>query len=116
MTSGNVSRSLFGAVGKPSIVIMALPTALLADVDGDTPDARRGHRAYNTSCAVCHGAEGRDWNNIDLKSVKEKMTLEELVTFIKNPRAPMPKPFPEPLDAEAERSVRDIATFIMQWE
>jgi alcohol dehydrogenase (cytochrome c) len=117
MTSGNVSRSLFGAAGKPTIVVMALPQAVVAALATDTgPDAERGQSAFNTSCAVCHGTNGTQWNNIDIKAVKSKMTFDELVELIKNPREPMPRAFPEPLNAEDERTIDDIATFIMQWE
>lgn len=116
MTSGNVSRTLFGAIGRPSIVIMALPEAMVAAARNNTaPDAERGHSLYLGSCAVCHGADGNAWNKVELKAVKLKMNVDQLVEFIKNPREPMPHVFPAPLSAEDERHIRDIATFIMKW-
>ena len=55
-------------------------------------------------------------NKVDIKSAKQKMTLDELIAFIKNPREPMPRVYSEPLSAADERSIREIATFIMQWK
>jgi alcohol dehydrogenase (cytochrome c) len=117
VTSGNVSRSLFGAAGKPTVVVMALPEGAVASGHAPgVPNAKRGKALYYTTCAVCHGLDGNDWNNVDLKAVKRKMDFEALTAFILNPRAPMPKVFAEPLSAADELRLKDIATFIMQWE
>jgi len=116
-TSGNVSRTLFGATGKPSIVLMALPEEMVkAAKNSASTIIERGEGAYLTSCSICHGVDGDQWNNVDLKSVKQKMTLDELIAFIKNPRDPMPRAFSEPLSADDERNIRQIATFLMQWK
>ncbi len=116
-TSGNVSRSLFGATGRPSIVVMALPAAVLArEAAAQKADFTRGRDLYYGLCGACHGGDGKTWQPIDLTKVKNKMTLEELVAFIKKPRAPMPQPFPDPLNAQDERDIHDIASFIMQWQ
>ncbi len=117
MTSGNISRSLFGAMGRPSILIMALPQAVIAAGQNTAASsAARGHVAYGRYCAVCHGAQGSDWQNVDLKAVKRKMNAEQLVAFMRNPRAPMPKPFAEPWSSADEQRARDIAAFLMQWQ
>lgn len=116
-TSGNVSRSLFGATGRPSIVVMALPEATLArEAAAQTTDITRGRDLYFGLCGACHGADGKTWQPVDLTKVKNKMNIDELVAFIKKPRAPMPQPFPEPLNAQDERDIRDIAAFLMQWQ
>lgn len=116
-TSGNVSRSLFGAVGRPSIVVMALPAAVLAkEAATQKADITHGRDLFFGLCGACHGADGKAWRPIDLTKVKNKMTEAELVAFIKKPRAPMPAPFPEPLNAQDERDIRDIAAFLMQWQ
>jgi cytochrome c1 len=72
--------------------------------------------AYGRYYAVCHGAQGSDWQNVDLKAVKRKMNAEQLVAFMCNPRAPMPKPFAEPWSSADEQRARDIAAFLMQWQ
>ena len=117
MTSGNVSRSLFGAIGRPNILVMALPDSVIAaQNDTSKPSAARGHDLYTQSCAVCHGPEGNAWNPVDLRLVKNKMKLEDLEAFIHNPRAPMPHVFAEPLSVADQKIIRDIATFILQWQ
>lgn len=117
VTSGNVSRSLFGARGRPTIIVMALPQDVIAaERDNTASVVARGKRGYATSCSVCHGADGKAWNNVDLAAIRDKMTLESLVTFIREPRAPMPKVFAEPLSAADETRIREIATYLMNWE
>jgi len=116
MTSGNVSRTLFGAAGRPTIVVMALPEAVIASSkDRPGADIERGHDAYLTHCSICHGSSGSDWGEIELKSTKLKMTKDELTAFIKNPREPMPRVFPEPISPDDEATIQGIAKFIMQW-
>lgn len=117
MTSGNVSRSLFGATGRPHIRVMALPEKVIAEQNAAAGSAvEHGRTRYYASCAVCHGAEGNAWNPVELKMVKRKLDHAALVAFIKNPRQPMPRVFAEPLNAEDEQAISDIATFLMQWE
>lgn len=115
ITSGNMSRTLFGASGRPTVIVMALPEAVLAAVDNSAPDAVRGAELYARNCGVCHGAQGDTWEAVELKSVRHKMGFDEVVEFIKNPRAPMPRTFPHPPNANDEAQIRDIAAFIMQW-
>ena len=117
ITSGNVSRTLFGAIGRPTIVVMALPDAVIAKGNAATgPDVARGRELYYAVCGVCHGADGKTWNGVDLTTIKDKWKTEDLIAFIKKPRAPMPPPFPSPLDEQNLRDIRDIAAFVMQWK
>ncbi len=46
LTSGNVSPTAFGAVGRPSIVIMALPATPATAATSTGPDANRGKQLY----------------------------------------------------------------------
>jgi alcohol dehydrogenase (cytochrome c) len=117
MTSGNFSRTLFGATGRPTVIIMALPDAIISAAKGSNqPDPIRGNELYFGACGACHGGEGDNWNEVDLKATKHKMDFDALVEFIKNPRSPMPRVFPQPRNAQDEQQVRDIASFIMQWQ
>ncbi len=53
-TSGNVSPTAFGAVGRPSIVVMALPASAAPAAASTAPDASRGKQIYLQTCASCH--------------------------------------------------------------
>jgi alcohol dehydrogenase (cytochrome c) len=115
-TSGNVSPTAFGAVGRPSIVIMALPESASQPVLATTADARHGQQIYTQTCGVCHGQEGDRVAGKDLKSVKSRMTAEQLATLIKNPAPRMPQIFPEPRTPEDERDLRDVVAYVEAWK
>ena len=116
LTSGNQSRTLFGASGRPSVIVMALPDAVLAaEVAKNKFDSVKGRELYFSYCGSCHGGEGDSWAGVELKGLKHKMDFDALVEFIKNPRSPMPKTFPTPLNAADGSNLGEIASFIMQW-
>jgi alcohol dehydrogenase (cytochrome c) len=113
-TSGNVSPTAFGAVGRPSIVVMALPSTAASTVATAT-DPTRGKQVYTQACAGCHGPDGDRIAGKDLKSVKTRMNAQKIAAFILNPVAPMPKIFPEPRTAEDERDLHDVAAYVASW-
>jgi alcohol dehydrogenase (cytochrome c) len=114
-TSGNVSPTAFGAIGRPSIVVMSLPATASKAPSSTQPDPTRGRELYAQVCAACHGPEGDRIAGMELKSIKSRMSSEQVVAFILNPAAPMPRIFPEPRTAEDERDVRDVAAFVAGW-
>jgi alcohol dehydrogenase (cytochrome c) len=115
-TSGNTSPASFGAsVGRPSVVVMALPAAPIASAATPVADPSRGKQVYVQACSSCHGPEGDRIAGKDLKSVKVRMSAEQLAAFILKPAAPMPMVFPEPRTPEDERDVRDVAAFVAGW-
>jgi alcohol dehydrogenase (cytochrome c) len=114
-TSGNVSPTAFGAVGRPSIVVMALPTTASPAVASSAPDAARGKAIYLQTCASCHGPEGDKVAGRDLKSLRSRMNAGQLTAFILNPAPPMPKLFPEPRTADDERDIRDVTAYVEAW-
>ena len=115
-TSGNVSPTAFGAVGRPSIVVMALPASSPSAVSSSATDSvAHGKQIYSQTCAVCHGPDGDKISGKDLKSVKSRMSAKEVAAFILNPAAPMPKVFAEPRTADDERDLRDVAAFVAAW-
>ena len=115
-TSGNVSPTAFGAVGRPSIVIMALPVSAAQPARTTTADATHGKQIYTQTCGVCHGAEGDRVEGKDLKSVKSRMSAAQLTVLIKNPAPRMPQIFPEPRTAEDERDLRDVVAYVEGWQ
>ncbi len=115
-TSGNVSPTAFGAVGRPSIVVMSLPASASQPAAAGSGDLSRGRQIYMQACAVCHGPEGERVAGKELKSAKSRMNAEQLVALIKNPVPRMPQVFPEPRTAEDERDLRDVAAFVAGWQ
>jgi alcohol dehydrogenase (cytochrome c) len=115
LDSGNISRTGFGANGRPSILILqadppreaAAPTAA-----STTANVERGLRVYQHSCLGCHATDGTGIRDFSLKNIKKRMTAEQLIAWIRNPRAPMPKVFPEPLDDDDARDLRDLAAYL----
>jgi alcohol dehydrogenase (cytochrome c) len=114
-TSGNVSPTAFGAVGRPSVVVMALPAVASAATRSAAPDPARGKQVYIQACLGCHGPEGDKVAGRDLKSVKSRMSAQQLTAFLPNPLAPMPRVFPEPRTAEDERDLHDVVAFLTGW-
>jgi mono/diheme cytochrome c family protein len=115
--SGNISRTIFGAAGRPTIVVMALPESLATTNATRVPDEQHGRQLFNRTCAGCHGANGKNilYNGGDLTNVKKRMTFDQIVAWIKAPKPPMPKVFPEPLQPAEEADLRDIAKYVHEW-
>jgi alcohol dehydrogenase (cytochrome c) len=111
--TGNVSKSVFGAVGHPSIVVMAATgdASQVTATNDNSPNARRGAVLFR-SCEPCHGPDGKNIGGFDLSTIRSRMDKDQLIDWIKNPAPPMPRVFPEPLDAQDERDIRDIAAFL----
>jgi len=114
-TSGNVSPTAFGAVGRPSIVITALPATASKSGASSEADPSRGKQIYTQSCLGCHGPDGDKIAGMNLKSVGSKMNAQQIAAFILNPVAPMPKVFAEPRTTEDERDLRDVAAYVASW-
>jgi mono/diheme cytochrome c family protein len=88
-----------------------------ADVSEDSgPSAQdHGQDVYMHSCVGCHGIDGTDVKGFNLHSANLHMTAEQLMSWIRNPAPPMPKIFPEPLDAVDTQDLKDLAAFLAQW-
>jgi PQQ-dependent dehydrogenase (methanol/ethanol family) len=109
-TSGNVSRSIFGAVGTPSIVILALSaSASRSESLAGGYDLQRGRELYAQNCSACHGPSGEGGSGKSLKSLQSRLTLDATLERLQNPKPPMPKLFPSPL---SEQAMRDIVAYI----
>jgi mono/diheme cytochrome c family protein len=90
--------------------VTEVSSARVSDVD-------RGRQVFNRSRAGCHGSDGKNiaYSGGDLTNMKKRMSLEQIVAWIKNPAPPMSKVFPEPLQASEEADLRDLAEFIHEW-
>lgn len=116
-TSGNISPTAFGSVGRPSIVVMSLPARAAGTAAPESStDANRGKQIYAQICAGCHGPQGDRIAGKDLRSVKSRMSASQLATFMVTPTGTMPKIFPDPRTSEDERDIRDVAAFLADWK
>ena len=113
---GNMSYASAGLVGRPSIVIMALPENVVGSADNSVARTSRGKLLYSQICSVCHGAEGDKVPGKELKTVRGRMNAGQLDSFIRNPTGAMPKIFSEPLTEEDERNIRDVVMFVQDWK
>jgi PQQ-dependent dehydrogenase (methanol/ethanol family) len=116
--AGNISRNAFGDLGMPSVVIMTLnpkgpSTALDATKMGAGAGANsamaNGRRLYGQVCASCHGEDGNFIADHKLSTLAARRDLASTIDYVKNPKAPMPKMFPDLLN---EQSVVDVSTWI----
>jgi alcohol dehydrogenase (cytochrome c) len=119
--AGNISRNAFGDLGLPSVVIMALnpggaPQKL--DVTGSAaagngpagaPNLANGRKLYGQICMSCHGPEGNMIADHKLQNLRPRRDLGATITYIKDPKAPMPKLYPDLIN---EQSVIDVANFL----
>jgi alcohol dehydrogenase (cytochrome c) len=123
VTSGNVSRLVWGETGLPSIVIFRLGGAAHAGGASGNPaglrigasDAARGAQVFARNCAACHGSRGEGLTGPSLRAIGQRLSLPELSAWIMNPVARtdsalmMPKLYPSAL---TEQDVFDVAAFV----
>jgi cytochrome c len=65
-TSGNVSRAIFGVIGRPTQIVMAVPGEPQTTARNAGPDALHGKQVYMTSCVKCHGLDGANIDHFNL--------------------------------------------------
>jgi alcohol dehydrogenase (cytochrome c) len=117
--SGNVSRTAFGALGLPTVVIMALNTGRAPSTQAQpkptpaTPagaaNPADGRKLYTQVCASCHGPDGNMMADRKLSNLNQRRDRAATVAFIKDPKPPMPKLYPDLLD---EQDVVDVAAYL----
>jgi alcohol dehydrogenase (cytochrome c) len=114
--SGNVSRTAFGALGVPSVVVMALNGSRSGRTAQRGPgtsaaaaSVASGRKLYNQVCVSCHGADGNLIADHKLSNLKARLGRAATIRFIKDPKPPMPKLYPDLL---SDQSVADVATYV----
>jgi alcohol dehydrogenase (cytochrome c) len=95
------------------VVVMALDprsAPVVRDVTAQAgSDAALGQRLYSQVCQSCHGPDGNMIANHKLGGLRARQNLAATIQYVKSPKAPMPKMFPDLLD---EKSVTAVATWI----
>ena len=111
-TSGDTSPSMFGALGSPSIIIMALNRdAIPTEVSA----IARGHELYEHLCLGCHASDGEGIKGINLRRLGKRMSRSQIERWIINPAPPMPQLFPAPQSAHDLSDIDALATFLSEW-
>ncbi len=118
---GNVSRNAFGALGVPSVVIMALNpgtaahaapvSSVVANGPAGPPDTAAGERLYSQVCVACHGPEGNMLADHKLNAVIARQDRAATIAYIKNPKLPMPTLYPALLN---NQSIVDVTEYLYQ--
>jgi mono/diheme cytochrome c family protein len=72
-------------------------------------DPIHGRQVYSQNCAACHGAGAQGGVGPSLRGEKNRKDTAAAVAWIKNPKLPMPKLYPNPL---SEKDVEDVAAYI----
>lgn len=111
--AGNISRNAFGDLGLPSVVIMTLnpkqPATAIDATAGTASGKASGRRLYGQVCASCHGDDGNFIADHKLGNLAARRDLASTIEYVRNPKPPMPKLFPELL---SEQNVVDVSTWI----
>jgi alcohol dehydrogenase (cytochrome c) len=107
VASGNVSRTAFGALGVPSVVILALPSAARAL----NPNVANGRKLYSQICVSCHGADGNLIAEHPLSHIAQRRDRAATIAAIKDPKPPMPKLYPDLL---SEQAVGDVTAYLRE--
>jgi alcohol dehydrogenase (cytochrome c) len=131
-TAGNVSRVTFGGTGTPSIIVMSAGEAGKSGRSGSAPQdgaaasasgahgapaaaaaspgtASTGQALYGKLCAACHGPTGAGGVGPTLRGVSSRLSAEQTMEQIKNPRGTMPRMYPGSL---TDQDVSDLTSFI----
>jgi alcohol dehydrogenase (cytochrome c) len=119
--SGNVSRNAFGALGMPSVVVMALdggsaassqpPTAAVTAGRSAEANIASGRRLYGQVCSSCHGPDGNLISGHELSTLKSRRDRAATASFVKDPKPPMPRLYPNLL---TDQNVADVTAYLYE--
>ncbi len=118
--AGNISRNAFGDLGFPSVVILTLNPGrpgTVSDATGATraasagggADLSAGRRLYSQVCVACHGPDGNMISDHKLAGLRARRDLPATIAYLKDPKPPMPKMYPDLL---TEQSLVDVAAYV----
>jgi PQQ-dependent dehydrogenase (methanol/ethanol family) len=109
--SGNISRNAFGDLGIPSVVIMTLNAKSVPATPASSANVMSGQTLYSQVCVSCHGPNGDMIADHPLSTLKARRDAAATISYIKDPKAPMPKLYPQLID---EQSVVNVAEYVRQ--
>ena len=111
VSSGNISRTAFGALGMPSVVILTLNPGQAVSTDAHARALANGRRLYGQICVSCHGSDGDMLADHRLSSLKARRDAAATLSYIKDPKSPMPKLYPDLIN---EQAVADVTAYLRE--
>ena len=84
--------------------------AALGASAAENGDADRGKQLYGRNCAVCHGAADSGGLGPALKGVADRLTPDQALKQMMEPRGSMPRFYPHTL---TDVDVRDVVTYVL---
>lgn len=75
-----------------------------------TGDVAHGKQIFSANCSACHGPTGVEGGvGPSLKGEKNRKNYDQAIAWIHDPKPPMPKLWPQPLN---DKDVSDVATYV----
>jgi mono/diheme cytochrome c family protein len=106
------SQASTSAAAPPSALPSASPAPPTVAAQAGTSQSGNlvhGRAVYSANCAACHGANAEGGFGPTLHGEKNRKDIAAAIAWIKNPKLPMPKLYPDPL---SEKDVDDVAAYI----
>ena len=75
------------------------------------PDLAAGRRLYSQVCVACHGPEGNLVADHKLSVAVARQSEAATRAYIKSPKLPMPKMYPDLLN---DQSINDVTDYLYQ--
>jgi mono/diheme cytochrome c family protein len=82
-----------------------------ANAPAGAPDLAAGRRLYSQVCVACHGPEGNLVPDHKLSVAVARQSRATTSAYIKSPKPPMPKMYPDLLN---EQSIVDVTDYLYQ--
>jgi mono/diheme cytochrome c family protein len=89
--------------------VQASATPLTTTTAQVTGDRIHGRQIFTANCAACHGASGQGGFGPSLRGESARKDTAAAMAWIKNPKPPMPKLYPDPLSA---KDVEDVTAYV----
>ncbi len=109
-TAADAAATAAGAAGAAAGAAGAMAAGAKNVAMGATGDAAHGKALFTQNCSGCHGATGAEGGvGPKLAGEKARKDTAGVIAQIKNPKPPMPKLYPSPLN---DKDVADLAAYV----
>jgi mono/diheme cytochrome c family protein len=99
------------AKGRSGANAATVPAQAVSNAPAGAPDPAAGRRLYSQVCVTCHGQDGTLVPDHKLSVVVARQGQAATRAYIKSPKLPMPKMYPDLLN---EQSISDVTDYLYQ--